>query len=117
MNEQRLKQHRQPYMKEIRFVRSLMYIATATFFAAAASDFASQASASALGNLGLVLILARLYFLSAFIVAKAKNGDPKWQDAEVDFVAERYPWAHQLGRVGWWLLMAAVVLQIFLGYA
>ena len=67
VNEQRLKQYRQPYKKEILFVRALAYVATAAFFAAAASDFASQASASALGNLGLVLILIPtiIFFLIA----------------------------------------------------
>ncbi len=117
MNEQQLKHYRQPYQKEIRFVRILMYVGTAAFFAAAASDLASNASASAIGNFGLVLILLRLYLLSPLIVARAKRGDQKWVQAEADALFERYPWADQLGRAGWWLLIVAVVLQLFLGIA
>ena len=117
VNEQRLKQYRQPYKKEILFVRALAYVATAAFFAAAASDFASQASASALGNLGLVLILMRSYFLAGYIVSIAKNGDPQWQSAELEDVARRYPWTGRVANIGWMLLVAAVVLQLFFGYA
>ena len=112
VNEQQLQQFRKPYMKEIRFVQTLMYVGTAAFFAAAASDFVSQAPASALGNLGLVLILVRLYVLSGLIVAKAKNGDVRWIEAEVDYAEQRYPWADQTGRAGWWILLVAVVLQL-----
>lgn len=98
-------------------MRTLMYAGTAAFFAAAASDFVSHAMASALGNIGLLLILVRLYFLSPLIVAKAKKGDERWIEAEADAVYERYPWAEQAGRVGWWILLAAVVLQLFGGMA
>ena len=117
MNEQQLQQYRKPYLKEIRFVRALMYAGTAAFFAAAASDVVSNAMASALGNIGLLLILVRLYFLSPLIVAKAKKGDERWIEAEADAVYERYPWVEHTGRIGWWILLAAVVLQLFGGLA
>ena len=95
--------------------RLVLYIATAVAFAASAADFAGNAAASALGNLGLLLIMVRLYILMPVAVCRAYKGEKRWLNAEYDYIREFYPWTDGVGRFGRMLLVASVLLQIFLG--
>ena len=99
----------------IRLMRTILYLATAAAFAAAAADFAGAAVASAAGNVGLLLIMARLFIMTPVAVARARKGEQRWIDAEYDHIAEHYPWADAVGRAGWIVLGASVLMQIFLG--
>lgn len=105
-----LKKSRLSREKQIRMLRIFFYASTAAAFAAGASDIADSAISSALGNFGILLILARLYVLSPLMVSRSSAGDEKWAQAEAD-----YPWLDTLSRVGWGLLAAGVLMQLIYG--
>lgn len=98
-------------------MQTVLYVATAAAVAAAAADFEANAPASALGNLGLLLIMARLFVLTPVVVARSKKGSQQWLDAEYENIETRYPWADMLGKAGWVLLMLSVFMQIATGAA
>lgn len=114
---QELKKYRLPRQRHISMLRIFFYVATAGAFAAGASDVVDNAMASALGNVGILLILYRLYVLSPLLVARSSVGDDRWMEAEARWVEETYPWLDMLGKAGWGLLVVAVVLQMFMGMA
>lgn len=113
----RLEKMRGEAMGTIRLMRIILYLATAAAFAAAAADFAGKAVASAVGNIGLLLIMARLFIMTPVTVARARKGEKRWIEAEYEHIAEHYPWADGMGRVGWIVLGVSVLMQIFLGAA
>lgn len=112
---QDLKKYRLGRQKHISMLRLFFYVATAGSFAAGASDLVDNAAASALGNIGILLILYRLYVLSPLLVARSSAGDEGWAQKELQWVEENYPWVDTLGRAGWGLLAVGVILQMFLG--
>lgn len=101
----------------IRLMRTTLYVATAAAAAAAAADFEAQAPASAAGNLGLLLIMVRLFVLTPAVVARARSGDSNWMRAEFSWAQQTYPWANPVGRAGWVLLFVSVLLQVATGAA
>lgn len=103
--------------KTIRTMRLILYVATAAACAAAASDFVDNATASALGNVGLLLIMARLFIITPLAVARARNATRQWIHAESRHIARHYPWADMMGRAGWVMLGASVLMQMLLGVA
>ncbi len=110
-----LKKSRLSREKQIRMLRIFFYASTAAAFAAGASDIADSAISSALGNFGILLILARLYVLSPLMVSRSSAGDEKWAQAEADWAEDNYPWLDTLSRVGWGLLAAGVLMQLIYG--
>ncbi len=114
---QELRKNRLQCQRQIGMLRIFFYVATAGSFAAGASDMVDNALASALGNLGILLILSRLYLLSPLMVSRSSVGNEKWAEAELTWVEDNYPWLDTVGRAGWGLLAAGVILQMFLGMA
>jgi hypothetical protein len=101
--------------RPIRSACAMLFVATAAAAAAAASDFVSGAQASALGNVGLLLIMLRVYWNVPRSVAASRSGNKRWLQAELDYLQERYPWADAVGKAGWVILVGAVALQLFFG--
>lgn len=112
-----LERMRSASMREIRTMRMVLYFATAAAMAAAAADFDTNAPASALGNLGLLLIMGRLFILTPIVIARTKKGSNQWLQAEYDNIETNYPWADMVGKAGWALLMISVFVQIVTGAA
>lgn len=115
--DSRLERMRAGSMREIRMMRLVLYIATAAAMAAAAADFESHAPASALGNLGLLFIMGRLFILTPLVIARTKKGSNQWLEAEYDNIQANFSWADLLGKAGWVLLMVSVFIQIMTGAA
>ena len=115
--DSRLERMRAGSMREIRLMRLVLYIATAAAMAAAAADFESHAPASALGNLGLLFIMGRLFILTPLVIARTKKGSNQWLEAEYDNIQTNFSWADLLGKAGWVLLMFSVFVQIMTGAA
>lgn len=101
--------------KEMRYAHALAFFGTAASIAAAASDVVDKAYAGALGNLGMFLILIRFYLNVPRVIAKAVRPDERWYRMETDHLYDVFPWAEQVGRVGWVCLFVGVVLQLGLG--
>ncbi len=110
-----VREMRKKNSREIGMIRLFFYIGTAASFAAAASDFVDSAVASALGNIGILCILTRLYLLAPVIVARMRGSDQRWALAEADIAEKRYPWLNLVSRVGWILLFVAVLMQMSVG--
>ena len=113
----RLERMRTGCMREIRIMRMVLYVATAAAMAAAAADFDSNAPASALGNLGLLFIMGRLFVLTPLVIARTKRGSDQWLEAEYDNIEKNFSWADLLGKTGWVLLMVSVFVQVATGAA
>ncbi len=116
-NELNFKEKRRQYAREIMLVRETMFFATAAAFAAGAADMASNAVAGGLGNFGILLILIRVYFMVPVIIASVRAQDGVWAEGEEAELMQRVPWIHIVGRAGWGLLFASVLLQLVLGVA
>ncbi len=101
--------------KEIRTASGGLFVATAAAAAAAANDFMQGAQASALGNVGLLLIMLRVYWNVPRMVASARGENKIWLQAETDYLQEHYPWADSVGKAGWVVLVGAVLLQLVFG--
>ncbi len=114
---QELKQNRLNCQRHIGMLRLFFYVATAASLAAGASDIVDNALASALGNIGILFILGRLYLLSPLLVSRSSAGNERWAEAELQWVEQNYPWLDSFGRGGWGLLIAGVLLQMFGGMA
>lgn len=112
-----IKKKRRQYAREIMLVRETMFFATAAAFAAGAADMASSAVAGGLGNFGILLILIRVYFMVPVIIASVRAQDGQWAENEEEELMRRTPWIHMVGRAGWGLLFASVLLQLVLGVA
>ena len=112
---QQFENKRKEYAKEIVFVRETMFFATAAAFAAGAADMVSNTVAGGLGNFGILLILARVYFMVPVIIASVRAQDYEWARYENARVMQLMPWIHRVGRVGWGLLFVSVVMQLVLG--
>lgn len=115
VDEKTIEKLRAQSAQQIRMASWGLFVATAAAAAAAANDFVQGAQASALGNIGLLLIMLRVYWNVPRTVAAAKKTDKRWPQAEIEYLEERYPWADSVGKAGWVLLVGAVVLQLFLG--
>lgn len=103
--------------REIDMMRLVLYVATAAAMAATAADYVANAMISALGNLGLLLIMVRLYVLTPVVIARTKDAENRWLEAEYRNVEENYPWANMTGKAGWAMLFLSVILQVTTGMA
>jgi len=110
-----LEKLRAPLAKELRLVRSTLFVATAACAAIAASDMLDNNLVSALGNFGLLCILERMYLLAPMAMAKVRGGTERWIRAEKEFLRENFPWCDVLGKLGWGCLMISVVTQLMQG--
>ncbi len=113
----KLERMRAGKVREINVMRWVLYVATAAAAAASMADLQGNAPASALGNFGLLLIMARLYVLAPVVIARTQAESDKWQQTEYEHVEKNYPWADMLGKAGWVLLMLSVLLQVVAGMA
>lgn len=112
-----MKKWRLSRQRPIGALRVFFYVATAASFAAGASDVFDHAVASALGNFGILMILFRLYVLTPVLVARSSEGDEKWAEDEAQWLEDNYPWLDTMGKAGWGLLAAGVLMQMFFGMA
>lgn len=115
IDEKTIEKLRAQNAQQIRTASWGLFVATAAAAAAAANDLVQGAQASALGNIGLLLIMLRVYWNVPRAVAAAKKTDKRWLQAEIEYLEERYPWADTVGKAGWVILVGAVALQLFVG--
>lgn len=112
MDREHLERLRAPLAREIRLITNVLYVATAACMAVAANDLANHDIQSAIGNIGLLLVLLRIYLTAPKCMAMARHGSRRWIKAEEDFLHEHFPWCDAMGKAGWICLFVSVALQL-----